>query len=270
VSIAGADTPTTRRANTPGSAGGPSRTVVLLHGQPGSALDWRLVAAALPADLEVIAVDRPGYGSNPAPATGLAGNARSVLDLLDQRGIRSATVVGHSWGGGVVLALAEQHPERVDAAVLAASIGPRCIMALDRLLATPIAGPALVRPSFVLGGPWARRRLRRLVGGDAEVEATIRANRARGVWRTFVAEQRAMIDELPGLEVGLAAITAPTLVVTGTADRVIPPATPRALAAAIPGARLEAIEGAGHTLPLRAPVALARVIVDTLARADGG
>jgi pimeloyl-ACP methyl ester carboxylesterase len=249
------------------SAGG---VVVLLHGQPGSALDWRLVAAALPPDLAVVASDRPGYGSNPAPATGLSGNAHAVLDLLDRRGIESATVVGHSWGGGVAVALAEQHPERVDGLVLAASIGPHCLVAVDRLLAARIVGPPIVRASFVLGGPLGRRRFRRVIGRDAEVAEMLAANRARGLWRTFVIEQRAMISELPALDAGLGAIRAPTTVVTGGRDRLIPRVTPRALAAAIPGARLEVLERAGHTLPMRAPVALARAIAETIARARAG
>src|SRR6266480_1885625 len=48
--------------------------VVLLHGQPGSALHWRRVIDRLPEDLRVVAEDRPGYGANANPPTGFFGN----------------------------------------------------------------------------------------------------------------------------------------------------------------------------------------------------
>ena len=52
--------------------------VVLLHGQPGSASDWQLVADRLPGTLDVVALDRPGYGTSQQPAGGFGyGAARS-------------------------------------------------------------------------------------------------------------------------------------------------------------------------------------------------
>src|SRR3954469_11916655 len=88
---------------------GPS--VVLLHGQPGGAWHWERVIAGLPADLAVVAEDRPGYGSNPEPATGMVGNADAVVRTLERRGLPRAVIVAHSWAGGAALALAERHPE---------------------------------------------------------------------------------------------------------------------------------------------------------------
>jgi pimeloyl-ACP methyl ester carboxylesterase len=73
------------------------------------------------------------------------------------------------------------------------------------------------------------------------------------MWQSFVTEQRSLIDELPFLEPALATIAVPTVVVVGTADRMVPPATGRRLAATIPGADLVELEGAGHLLAHQRP-----------------
>ena len=110
--------------------------VVLLHGQPGSAADWEPLARLLEADYTVIVPDRPGYGRTGGRATGFRGNAAAVVDLLDRRGVASATIVAHSWSGGVAIALAEDNPDRVAGLVLVASVGPdERLDRLDRLLA---------------------------------------------------------------------------------------------------------------------------------------
>src|ERR1700676_1600854 len=109
------------------------RELVLLHGQPGSPADWQQVARRLPAQLHVVAADRPGYGSSQLPAGGFAANARAVLDDLDARGITRAVLVGHSFGGGVALSAASLAPGRVEAIVLLASVGPGCVNGWDRL-----------------------------------------------------------------------------------------------------------------------------------------
>jgi pimeloyl-ACP methyl ester carboxylesterase len=249
-------------------------TVVILHGQPGSSVDSVRLRRALPSSVRVLAPDRPGYGASPFPPSGFFGNARAVVSLLDDAGIASATLVGHSWGGGVALAVAERFPERVDALVLAASVGPDCLNWVDRVLAMPYLGEVLVAPAFVLGGQLARRRLRRVVGVDAldddarrAADASILGAQRRPTWRSFLVEQRALYSELPSINASLRDVCAPTAVVTGTKDHFVPAATARMLADAIPDAQLVEIDGIGHLLPVRAPAALARVVLETTTRA---
>ena len=52
---------------------------MLLHGQPGSAADWQQLAGRLPGPLDVVALDRPGYGTSQQPAGGFGYGARAVL-----------------------------------------------------------------------------------------------------------------------------------------------------------------------------------------------
>ena len=136
-----------------------ARELVLLHGQPGSPADWQAVIARLPAQLRASAADRPGYGGSERPAGGFTANAQAVLDDLDARGVPSAVLVGHSWGGGVALRAASLAPDRVQAVVLLAGVGPGCLTSLDWLLAAPGIGSLSSLVAF-RWTPWiARARL---------------------------------------------------------------------------------------------------------------
>ena len=117
---------------------GEGPVALLLHGQPGQGSDWDDVAAGLASSNRVLVPDRPGYGRTGGPAVGLAANADSLDCLLDDKGVGSATVVGHSFGGGVALAMALRHGHRVRALVLVDSVGTgRSIGPYDRVLGLP-------------------------------------------------------------------------------------------------------------------------------------
>ena len=243
-------------------AGLRAHELVLLHGQPGSPADWQQVAGRLPAQLHAVATDRPGYGSSHLPAGGFAANARAVLDDLDSRGITRAVLVGHSYGGGVALSAASLAPGRVAAVVLLASVGPGCVTGWDRLLAAPGAGRLCAQVAWRLT-PWmararlagiARRRGRPL-RPDEHVNWQVWGHAGHGhrpLWRTFLTEQRALLHELDELEHAIASVRAPVLVLADPKDTVVPFETARLLVRALPDARLQLVEGAGHHLPRRA------------------
>lgn len=98
-------------------SGGPTRgTVVLLHGFASSLDTWNTVAPALvKSGHRVLALDLKGFGWSERPAGDYSPEAQAklVLALMDERGIRDAAVVGHSWGASVALATALVAPERV-------------------------------------------------------------------------------------------------------------------------------------------------------------
>jgi len=256
----------------------PPRHVALLHGQPGSGSDWRPVVQRLPDDLLPVVLDRPGYGSNPQPAGDFAMNARAVLAELDAMGIDRAVLVGHSYGGGVALAAAQLAPDRVDALVLVASVGPGCINGWDRLLAAPIAGPVCALAAWSLTPRFARARLarierlrRRPLEPDELVNWHVWGHSGHDhgpLWRTFLTEQRALVNGLSYLVSDLPALATPTLVLADPLDTLIPIATAHALCDALPDARLQLVQGAGHHLPRRAAGAVAEAIACFLASLD--
>jgi len=126
---------------------GTGPVVVLVHGQPGAGGDWSALAELLSVDHRVLAPDRPGWGADPRPATGLEANAEALEELLRSAGAQSpVTVVGHSLGGGVALELALTHPERVGALMLIGSVGVAgAISGFDRLLTVPMVGNGILR-----------------------------------------------------------------------------------------------------------------------------
>lgn len=248
--------------------------VLLVHGQPGSHRDWESLSARLESSHRVVAPDRPGYGATGGAALGLAANADALAGLLDQVGLSAATVVGHSLGGGVALALAQRHPHRVSGLVLVASIGTVAGLGkFDRFLALPGVGEAMAFAALALAGrlvphlqrrPPTRlpRRLGVLVAGwpAAWLGADqLRCEQGRA-WRSFAVEQRTMLAEVPALEAGLGKVRAPTTVVAGGRDRVVPAVVARDLTRAIPTAVLHVVPGVGHFLPLEAPDQLAEVV----------
>jgi pimeloyl-ACP methyl ester carboxylesterase len=92
------------------------------------------------------------------------------------------------------------------------------------------------------------------------VAALASAWRQGGVGRSFVIEQRSLVDELPQLAARLGDIAVPANILVGEADRIVPARAGARLAAAIPGAQLVRLPGAGHLLPFQQPGAIVAAI----------
>jgi pimeloyl-ACP methyl ester carboxylesterase len=198
--------------------------VVLVHGTPGSAEAWADYLLAPPPGLELVALDRPGFGrSGPDDAvTSLAAQAAAVAALFPDDG-RPVVLLGHSLGGPIVARVAAEQPERVVGVVLlAASLDP----ALEK-----------IHPMQPLG-TWApvRRLLPRAIrNANAELMAL-----------------RPELVELAGL---LARVTAPIVIVHGTDDDLVPVANVPYMQARLTSARCREtvlLPGANHFLPWNA------------------
>ena len=88
------------------------------------------------------------------------------------------------------------------------------------------------------------------------------------LWRTFLTEQRALLRELRELEHAVPSVQSPVLLLADPRDTLVPVDTARRLAEALPDARLQLVEGAGHHLPRSAPEAVADAIVAFLAAVE--
>ncbi len=247
-------------------------TVLLLHGQPGGAADWDGVIAGVNGRADIVAVDRPGWDGVTGPRD-LAGNAGAALAALDGRGAEHAVVVGHSLGGAVAAWLAATWPDRVAALVLAApAANLAALYPPDRWLAAPVAGD--LAAAGVLGGlglALAIGPVRRRIAHAAHLdEAYLRiagaAVRRPSAWRAYAAEQRALVRDLPELERRLDAISAPTTIIAGVHDRIVPAHATRRLSLQIPGAHLQHSTSAGHLLPQRDPGLIVAAILAALGR----
>ena len=250
--------------------------LVLLHGIASTADTWAPVATGLAANHTVLAPDLLGHGASAKPRGdySLGAYASGVRDLVAALGYQSATVVGHSLGGGIAMQFAYQFPERVERLVLISSGG------LGRevhpiLRASTLPGSEIVLA--LLGRRWLRTTggavgatLGRLglragedLAGVAAGLASLGDADARGA---FVHTARAAID--PGGQRVSAtdrlylAAHLPTLIVWGERDPIIPAAHGEAAHAAIPGSRLEIFAGAGHFPHREQPVRFVSLVED--------
>ena len=248
-------------------------TVVLLHGQPGSGASWDPVADLLESEFRVLAPDRVGYGATGGEARGLRDNADIVAGFIRSREAGPATVVAHSWAGGVAVLLAVHHPDTVRSLVMVgAACTPDSLNALDRWLNAPVLGDALTIAGLV-GLVEVLPRVRRLsrfapTRYRAQLESALPDESVVGGQhgalgrnkRTFMIEQRALTDELPTVAALLGELRLPVSVVSGDWDVVVPPRAAESLARAVPGAELTYLPRAGHFAGRDDPQGLADVI----------
>ncbi|MCW2855889.1 MAG: alpha/beta hydrolase [Marmoricola sp.] len=224
---------------------GAGRTFLLLHGGAGP----QSVAgfADLVTDLHparTLTPVHPGFNgtARPEPLDSIRSLARLYDALLDQLHLTGVTVVGNSVGGWIAAELALLANPRVSGLVLVDAVG----LALDD---HPIADFFSLTMDQVADLAYYRPEEFRIdVNALPEpARATMAANR-----ETLLTYAGTSMGEA-SLEARLASVATPTLVVWGAADRIVPVAHGQHYAEAIPGARLDLIETAGHLPQLETP-----------------
>lgn len=222
---------------------------------------WDPQVPALAERFRVIRYDARGHGRSPVPPGryALGDLGRDALDLLDRLGVARAHVCGLSLGGMTAMWLAAHAAPRVDRLVLfctSALLGPPSGWVeraeLVRAGGTGAVAEAVVArwvtPGFAAAHPGEVRRLREMVA----------ATPADGYAGACAAIERMDLrPDLPG-------IVAPTLVVAGAEDPATPPAHGAAIAAAIPGARLEVVAEAAHLASYEQVETANRLILEAL------
>ena len=242
--------------------------LLLVMGLGGTIEMWDPLERALSGHgIQTIAYDASGTGHSPTRLLPqrMPGLARQAAHLLDALGHPSASVLGVSYGGAVAQELALGNPHRVRRLVLASTscgLGgvPGNPLALS-LLATPLRyySPTFLRlTAGVLYGPTITEK-------EDLLREQINARRARPptVWG-YASQLIAGAGWTSWPWLGR--IAAPTLVLAGDHDPIVPPSNARILARRIPDARLELVPGAGHLLLLDQAERCASLITDFLDR----
>jgi pimeloyl-ACP methyl ester carboxylesterase len=258
-------------------ATGSGPPILLLHGLGAFLESWNRVLPGLTQRHTAIAIDLPGFGLS-APlesAYNPEGAAGFVLRFLDTLSIRRAVLIGSSLGGAIATLAAGRAPERCAGLVLVApaGFGP-WVTPAARLATVPLVGESFIR--VIKRHPWIgvrnafihRDRLppdliemtRRSFADGAAGAATIRIVRntidLRGVKPPVLADVRR----------AAARVTAPSLVIWGTRDRVVPPAYVTCVAEALQGVDIRMIEGAGHVPYIEQVDAFLAAVREFLAR----
>lgn len=230
--------------------------LLLVHGSGAAGASWNLMVPALAGHHHVLRVDLPGCGqSPPAPSYDVPAQARRVAAVLDGLGLRRVAVAGHSSGGYVATALAEQRPELVGSLALV-STGP----SLDALLPQPMILRALLGPPLgpliwsIRSDAWIRKGISATAARPVDVPddliAGVRGIRYRTM-RAVLRQNTAYIAERSVPE-RLADLAVPVLAIFGAADPRWDPASARQYDA-VPNARVEMLPGVGHLPILEAP-----------------
>jgi non-heme chloroperoxidase len=234
--------------------------VLLLHGWPLSSVVWEhQVQALLAAGHRVISYDRRGFGRSSRCSTGfdfdtLAEDLKCVLDSLD---MRDAVLVGYGMGcGEIVRYLGTFGSERLRAAALVAPLPPflrrsgSALNELDEPALEDLRSALLAqRHDFLEHFIDASCELEQDAAGQGLSDAARRAMWIDAVDSGPAATLESLASWRSDFRDDLPRIGLPTLVLQGTADRMLPPAASgEPLAAAISGSRLELVAGAPHGL----------------------
>jgi len=221
--------------------------IVLVHAALHDRTDFAPVADALGSGRRVLALDWPGHGESPPPATPL--RAVEFGDLLiefaDRLDLRGAVIIGNSVGGYAACRLALERPDRVAGVVLINTGGFTPHSAVTRFFCGVMGRPSVVKavfPAFVRGymrakNPTDKAVVDRVV---ARAKTDAGARTAAALWKSFT-------DPGHDLRARGAQITAPVLITWGAKDFTAPLRWGKAVQAAIPGSTLEALP-TGHVV----------------------
>jgi pimeloyl-ACP methyl ester carboxylesterase len=239
---------------------GSGEPLLLIHGLGGTRDTWRHLVDPLAATHTVIAPDLPGHGDSDAPAGdySIGAHATALRDLLVALGHPTATIAGHSLGGGIAMQFAYQFPERTSRLVLISSggLGPQLtpILRAATLPAaeTAVAGLAhlpravtrrLLPAVAALPGLVARQDTRAVadalhgLAGSRQRRAFIRTARTVINWQGQTVSAAQHLKLLADL---------PVLLAWGSDDKTIPPSQQEAVVRLLPGLHSVEITDAGH------------------------
>ncbi len=255
---------------------GSGPAILLVHGITSTSATWERVMPYLARRFTVIAPDLIGHGESAKPRGdySLGAHASGVRDLMVSLGHESATFVGHSLGGGVVMQLAYQFPERCERLVLVDSGGlGREVSILLRAATLPgseLALPFLAHTRLLDAG----RAIGSLLGRTGIRVATDLGELGRGhasledpeARSAFLHTLRTIVDPL-GQRVSATdrlylAENIPFMLVWGKRDRIIPVDHGLAAHELVPSSRLEVFEEAGHFPHIDDPQRFLDVLLD--------
>lgn len=230
--------------------------LVLIHGFAADSTGWMALERALPKDLPLIRIDLPSHGRSPLRRlSGFAELAKAVVQTFDRITDGPVHLLGHSLGGGLSLALADIRPRQIRtlSLIAPAGLGPEIDGAALNGIARASTADSLA--------PWLKRLTARPDGISHDFAKAAMLARLDPALRASQQELAEVLfpDGVQAFDLtaALERVTAPTLMVWGREDRILP--WKQALAA--PGdVALHLMRGVGHVPHMEDPEALAALI----------
>ncbi len=248
---------------------GDGAPLLLIHGSgPGVSAfaNWRLVMPLLAEQVRVLAPDMAGFGYTEIPDGQEFSREiwlKQLVDFLDAIGVEKVSVVGNSFGGSMALALAIHHPERVEKVILMGAVGVpfEITRGLDDVWGyepSPELMGRLMRETFAYDTSMITEDM-----VQGRYTASLRTQDSFG--RMFPAPRQRWVDSMAFSEAEIRGITAPTLMVHGRDDKVIPLSTSLTMLDWIDDSRLHVFGRCGHWTQIEYAKPFARLVLDFLA-----
>lgn len=230
---------------------GSGNPVMMIHGSgPGVTAwaNWRLNLPVLAERMRVIAPDMIGFGFTERPADGKYDMKRwcdHLIALADVLELKNFDIVGNSFGGGLAVAMAVAHPDRVRRLVLmgAASVSFKLTEGLDKVWGYE---PSIENMRALLDIFTYNKALISEDLAQLRYRASIQPGVQESFSKMFPAPRQSGIEALATPEDKIAKIQCPTLIVHGREDRVIPLSNSTRLLDLIPNAELHVFGKCGH------------------------
>jgi pimeloyl-ACP methyl ester carboxylesterase len=252
---------------------GQGEAILLVHGMAGSSATWREILPQLAKKYRVIAPDLLGHGQSAKPRTdySLGAFAVGLRDLLDELEVESATVVGHSLGGGIAMQFLYQHPDYCRRLILISSGGLgqdvgwilRLLSAPGAELVMPVIAPKLVLRAGDSVKSWLSSMGLRSPRG-AEIWNAYSSFSDAQTRESFLRTLRSVVDyrgqSVSALNRLQLRSDLPTLAIWGEDDNIIPVDHAYAALEARPDCRLEVLPGVGHFAHVEAPTQVVDLI----------
>jgi 2-hydroxymuconate-semialdehyde hydrolase len=249
---------------------GSGQPVMLIHGSgPGVTAwaNWRLVMPELSRNYRVIAPDMLGFGFTERPNNTQCNVERWVnhaIGILDALDIEQCDLVGNSFGGGIALALAIRHPNRVRRLILMGSVGVPFTLTpgLDAVWGY---SPSLTTMKGLLDIFAYDRSLVTDELAELRYEASIRPGFHEAFSTMFPAPRQRWVDALASKEANIRAIQHETLIMHGREDQIIPLHTSQQLFEWIPKSQLHLFGQCGHWTQIEHAARFSTLVSDFLA-----
>lgn len=248
--------------------GGEGTPLVLIAGLGYPLWQWHLMVPYLEKHFRVIAFDNRGVGQSDKPAGPYTASmlAKDTDGLLDALGIDKAIVMGHSMGGFVAQAMALEYPQKVEKLILCSTnfggpnhvpVTPEAMAVLSDITSDPVT--RFKNGLVVSTAPgWVERNPEMI---QKWIEWRI-ANPIEPIhYQSQLAVGLGLLSEAAAFESKLPKVSAPTLILFGVHDKVVPPANADLLAKQIAGSQIRILPDAGHFFPLEVPEEASQAVI---------
>jgi pimeloyl-ACP methyl ester carboxylesterase len=245
--------------------------VVMIHGHPGTYLDWKSVQAKL-AGQRTIAIDRPGYGFSSGEYVPFNDQVTAIHALTQQLHLKDPVIAGHSYGGTLAIAYAQKYPRETHAIVpIDPGVDPDFPSAFHKaqahvvkFLQLPVIQP-IANATFgqlmltATSGPQVKQAFDPNDTIPAYSEQLKAVNLKTSDLKTFSDEELDFGGVVDSLASKYSTTITPAWVIQGREDKLVPPADVQAMAKQLPNAKYIPLQG-GHMQTWVHPTEVARAI----------